>query len=229
MSCDCGEFTKLIIDGSDIEQEIQTIVGNKVEIKTADEIRKERNWFVTKCADSIVSEPYYCDEDEYDQIMADLVTKARISETNKEKKESLEGLGAYVFDNIDGMKVVKRNLRGTSEEIDLLVSNESDETFFKMLGSPFMVECRNTESAFSSKDARDFIGKIESLGLNGGIIISRKGITGKLDRDAKSYLREKRKDGISVIPLELRDISNIADGASPLKIMKKKYYDLFPI
>ena len=90
-----------------------------------------------------------------------------------------------------------------------------------------LIECRNVKKSFSAKDARDFIGKIRSLGLNFGVIISRRGLSGKINQDAKLIIRESRKEGIIIIPLEIRDIEIIANGADPIRIMKKKYYDLF--
>ena len=54
--------------------------------------------------------------------------KVRDAKTNKEKKESLEGLGTFLFSSIKNIKVQK-NLRMSAEEIDLLLQNESGKLF----------------------------------------------------------------------------------------------------
>jgi len=118
-------------------------------------------------------------------------------------------------------------LTSSAEESDLLVSNENNDPFFEKIGSSILVECRNVKKPFSAKDARDFKGKISNLGLNCGVIISKRGLSGRMNHDAKLEIRDSRKDGVIIIPLEIHDIEFIANGADPLKIMKKKYYDLF--
>ncbi len=47
------------------------------------------------------------------------------------------------------------------------------------------------------------------------------------DSDAKLRIRDKLKEGIIIIPLELQDIRDISQGADTTRIIKKKYYDLF--
>lgn len=220
-------YDKLIINFFEIYDEIKELLNGEVKFIESDEIRKQRNWYIAEEMDEIAKDPYFIDEENSDKYLTMLIENIKKSKTNDEKKKSMEDLGFYIFNNPDGLSVEKRDLRSSAEECDLLVSNESKDAFFEKLGSPIIVECRNRENSFSSKDLRDFKGKIESLGLNCGIIISKKGLTGKIDRDAKFLIRESRTKGIIIIPLELNDIEFVAGGANFIRIIKKKYYDLF--
>ena len=218
---------KLIINFEPIYEEIIELINNNAEFKSTDDIRNQRNWYISKKLDEDAKDPYFIEEERYDEILLGLINEVNRSKTNNEKKISLEKLGSYLFNNIDGFHVEKENMRSSAEESDLLVSNENDDPFFEKIGSPILVECRNVKKSFSAKDARDFKGKISNLGLNSGVIISKRGLSGKINRDAKLEIRDSRKDGVTIISLEIHDIEFIANGADPLKIMKKKYYDLF--
>ncbi|MFC1786989.1 hypothetical protein ACFLY8_03035 [Halobacteriota archaeon] len=220
-------YEKLMINFEPIYEHIKRWIDNKAKFAPTDEILNQRNWYIAEKRDKEAKDPYFVDEEEYDEHLIKLIDGVNKSQTNQEKKESMEKLGAYLFDNIDGFHVEEVNIIGSAEEIDLLVSNESEDIFFEKMGSPIIVECRNRKSRFSAKDARDFVGKIKSLNLNGGAIISRKGISGRIHRDAKLVIRESRREGIIIIPLDMRDIYSMAKGADPIRIMKKKYHDLF--
>ena len=218
---------KLIINFEPIHKEIIELINNNAEFESTDDIRNQRNWYVSEKLDEKAKDPYFIEEERPDWILLKLINEVNKSKTNNEKKISLEKASCYLFNNIDGFQVEKENLRSSAEESDLLVSNESNDKFFEKRGSPILVECRNVKKSFSAKDARDFKGKISNLGLTCGVIISKRGLSGKINRDAKLEIRDSRKDGVTIIPLEIRDIEFIANGSDPLKIMKKKYYDLF--
>jgi hypothetical protein len=222
-------YDKLIINFFEIYDEIQELINAKAEFIHSDEIRKQRNWYIAEEMDDEARNPYFVDEERFDKYLTELIININKSKTNDEKKRSMEDLGFYILNNLDGVSVEKRDLRSSAEECDLLISNESKDPFFGKLGSPIVVECRNRETSFSAKDLRDFKGKIESLGLNCGLIISKRGLTGTIDGDAKFLIRESRTKGITIIPLELSDIEFVAEGADLVRIMKKKYYDLFQL
>ena len=218
---------KLIINHEHIHAEIAELINNTVEFLSIDDIRNQRNSYFPEKLDEEANDPYYIEDDRCDENLLKFIDEVNRSKTNNEKKISLEKLGSYLFNNIDGFRVEKENMRSSAEESDLLVSNENNDPFFEKIGSPILVECRNVKTPFSAKDARDFKGKISNLGLKCGVIISKRGLSGIINRDAKLEIRDSRKDGMTIIPLELHDIEFIANGADPIKIMKKKYYDLF--
>ena len=153
-------------------------------------------------------------------IFLDLVKNAS---SNIAKKNTLENLAEYLFNSLEGFNVINRNYRGPSEEIDLLVANESKDVFSRSLGTPLAVECRHRKTPASSKDIRDFKGKLEDAGLKSGILITLKGITG--DRhDAVAVIREARKAGMSIIVVSMNDLISIGEGRDPIEVIKECFY-----
>jgi len=143
--------------------------------------------------------------------------------SNIAKKNTLENLAAYLFNSLEGFSVIKRNYRGPSEEIDLLVANESNDVFSASLGTPLVVECRHRKTPASSKDIRDFKGKLEDAGLKSGILITLKGVAG--DRyDAVAVIREARKAGMSIVVVSMNDLISIGEGKDPIETIKECFY-----
>lgn len=154
------------------------------------------------------------------RVFLDLVKNAS---SNIAKKNTLENLAAYLFNSLKGFSVIKRNYRGPSEEIDLLVANESNDVFSASLGTPLAVECRHRKTPASSKDIRDFKGKLEDAGLKSGILITLKGVAG--DRyDAVAVIREARKAGMSIVVVSMNDLISIGEGKDPIETIKECFY-----
>ena len=154
------------------------------------------------------------------KIYLDLVKNAS---SNMAKKDSLEVLSKYFLNGIKGLKVIDKNYRGPSEEFDLIVANESDESPLKAIGNPVAVECRHRRRPASSKDIRDFFGKLNAACLKAGILISLKGITGN-QFDAVGAIRDARKGGICIIVIDIEDLKKIAEGKTPIEIVRECFY-----
>ena len=154
------------------------------------------------------------------RVYLDLVKSAR---SNVTKKESLENLSKYFLNGVAGLKVIEKNRRGPSEELDLVIANESSDPPLKTIGNPIAVECRHRRKPASSKDIRDFCGKLTSVGLRAGILISLKGVTGDI-YDAVGVIRDARKNGVSIIVINLEDLSQIVKGKKPLEVIRDCFY-----
>ena len=97
--------------------------------------------------------------------------------SNKQKKEALEYLAYYIFDLLPDFKVIGMDVVTEAEEIDLVITiNSPLFDIFEILGSIFIIECRNLKDKVDAKQIRDFGVKILDKNLKGGIIISREGI-----------------------------------------------------
>jgi hypothetical protein len=153
-------------------------------------------------------------------IYLDLVRSAT---SNLGKKDSLEDLSKYFLNGVEGFKVIDRDYRGLSEELDLLVANESEDILLNTIGNPIAVECRHRRKPASSKEIRDFRGKLTDMGLKGGILITLQGVTGN-GYDAVAIIREARKNGTSIIVVTLEDLRQIAEGRTPTQILKECFY-----
>lgn len=166
---------------------------------------------------------------DYDHFRV-LLKKALNARTNDEKKKTLEKLATFLFSSIDKSISVLPNVRTSTEEIDLLLKNESTAPFWQRLGSPIFVECKNWSTPVGTNVLRDFKGKMETQGIRNGILISVAGITGDSWRGAKAYLKEQKMIGYFIILLDQKDLEEIALGRlSPAEKISEKYYWLFRI
>jgi hypothetical protein len=82
------------------------------------------------------------------RILLEMVKNAS---SNVSKKNTLESLAEYLFNNLKGFKVLEKDYRGPSEEIDLLVANESQDPVFRDIGNPIAVECRHRKNQQAAK------------------------------------------------------------------------------
>lgn len=73
----------------------------------------------------------------------DLVARVEAAQSPAEKGTSLEVLIAALFEQVPGFVVYERNTRTETEEIDLIVLNDSRDPLFHREGPLVLVECKN--------------------------------------------------------------------------------------
>jgi hypothetical protein len=102
-----------------------------------------------------------------------------IGSTRKEKGIKLEEMIQTIFSVQEGFEV-KKNLKRSDQEIDLVVINRIKDPFWTALQSPLiLIECRNRRGKFQAKDIRDFEIKLQNYSgmCRLGIVISTSGFT----------------------------------------------------
>jgi DNA-binding transcriptional MerR regulator len=145
------------------------------------------------------------------------------AKSNAAKKDTLEHLSRYLLNGVKGFRVIDKNCKGPSEEIDLLVANESIDPPLRSIGNPIAIECRHRKIPATSKDIRDFEGKLSAMCLSGGILITLKGVTGNR-YDAVGVIRDARKKGTSIIVIALDDLEKILEGKTPDDVLRDCFY-----
>jgi hypothetical protein len=163
------------------------------------------------------------------QIYDSFLSKVRTAQTNDEKKHSLEYLAEFIFGTIDGLNVIDKDLRTSAEEIDRLIRNESNEPFWRNLGNPIFIECKNWEEPVSAATIRDIKGKMESRNVKTTFLFAKNGITGNKYKDARLEVRQALGKGIYLIVLSLDDLERIAQEKSPLEKLREAYETLYRI
>ena len=166
---------------------------------------------------------------EFNELFKEILEKAKTASTNDEKKKTLEDLAEIIVKQIEGLEVIDRDVRSSAEEIDLLVSNESENAFWTRRSSPFLLECKNWSVPVGSKEIRDFAGKMESAGVRTGILITLSRITGNEYKDARLLIRECRQKRMHIVVLENDDLLEIAKGIHPHDKIKEKFYEMYKI
>ena len=146
--------------------------------------------------------------------------------TNDKKKRSLERLGTILVRMIKGLDIIRTNVVTETEEIDILVKNESEAVFWRRLPNPFLIECKNWSKPVDADTIRSYKGKIPELNFR--ILIALNGITGKTERDdARGVIRDARKRGHFIVVLDKTDLQEIAKGVNPAERINTRYYELF--
>ena len=91
------------------------------------------------------------------------------------------------------------------------------------MGNPLLIECRHRRKPVSSKDIRDFHGKMHSMAIDTALLFSLKGITG--DRyDAQSALRDVKKEKKNMVVIDMNDLLEISQGANPITVIRNAFY-----
>ena len=75
--------------------------------------------------------------------VSDLVARVEAAKSPAEKGTSLEVLMAALFEQVPGFVVYDRNTRTETEEIDLIVLNDSRDPLYLREGPLVLVECKN--------------------------------------------------------------------------------------
>jgi len=119
------------------------------------------------------------------------------------------GLAAYFFALVPGMELAATNQRTQTGEVDTVLRNRGQDSFWGRLGHLVAVECKNWQRPVGAKEIRDFQGKLRDIGVRVGFYVSVCGLSGNDRRDAALLLRDCRKDDFTVIPVDI-DVMRIA-------------------
>jgi hypothetical protein len=161
------------------------------------------------------------------RVFREFIKKANEAQTNHAKKLSYEYSGIFLMTAIDGLTVIGHDIRGASEEIDLWIANDSNDSFWRSIGSPFIVECKNWGEPVGVQEVRNLSSIMESKNISFAILMARNGITGDRAHDAVASIRDDFKRSRYIVVLDQTDLEEIANGLHPTKKIRQKYHALF--
>jgi dCTP deaminase len=141
------------------------------------------------------------------------------------KGKALEELMADIFTSLLGLRILKRNARLRAEELDLVVNNDLATGFWRLAGSPLVVECKNWSARVGAREISVLVDKLRTIGPDAktGVLVALNGITGDSYSDAVLKIREPRQAGRYILVLERRDLEELADGTSLTDVIERKY------
>lgn len=141
------------------------------------------------------------------------------------KGKLLEQLIAEMFTSLDGLVIMKRNARLRAEEIDLVLKNNLTTGFWRLAGSPIIVECKNWSGKVGAREISILVEKLQAVSPDAktGILVAPNGITGDSSGDALLKVREARQRGRYILIFDSGDLQQIADGVSLGDIVENKY------
>lgn len=143
---------------------------------------------------------------------------------------ALEDLICYLFNLVPGIAVTHRNEMNVfdTEEIDVALFNDASVEGFFFLPNLILIEAKNWSNRVSSVEVSWFIQKLAHRGLDFGILITTKGVTGNAADLTNAHqivalaLAERRK----LIVITTDEIQALADTGELVLLIKKKLCDL---
>lgn len=145
------------------------------------------------------------------------------------KGRQLETFARELLQTIEGLKIISVNLRTRAEEIDILVQNDLDVGFWRHLGSPILVECKNWSSKVGAREIGVIYDKLASLGDDAktAILIAPGGISGDSSSDAWLKVRELRQKGRLVLVLDDGRLDELRGDMHPTALIERAYQMLW--
>jgi energy-coupling factor transporter ATP-binding protein EcfA2 len=146
-----------------------------------------------------------------------------------EKGKSFEDMVAYIFENHKDYFSTRQKVRTRTSEHDIhLWFKPGDDPVLQMFGNEIILECKNWRQPVGKPEINDLAGDMVGRKCKTGILVSRKGITGKAFKDANGQRLVWFFSGFNLIILVLtfEDIKSIKHGKNLIDILKEKYEEL---
>lgn len=169
-------------------------------------------------------------EDEVERILSwyrkDLDLKSNLQDAleckdKNEKGKKLEQVISKLFSMFEGFEVVEQNLYTETEEIDIVVQNESIKGIWGKLSPFILIECKNWSNKVGKNELVVFDKKIENRRgqCKVGFLISVNGFTKEL---RKETLRGSINDRLIVL-LDKQKIFELIESYDRLRLLESYY------
>lgn len=154
--------------------------------------------------------------------------------TTKEKGDALEKLAGFLTYSNENLFNLKRNIRTSSNEIDLFLT-PSDKgklifnNYYKFIGEGILCECKNYNSTLDVTYVGKFFSLLRLTEYKIGIIFTLNGLSGPGKWESSKGLIRKiaLKEGVYILDFTLKDYKNIKEnGTVFLDIVENKYIAL---
>jgi hypothetical protein len=143
---------------------------------------------------------------------------------------ALEDLICYVFQQVPGIAITRRNVTNifNTEEVDVAFFNDGITGGFPFLPSIILVEAKNWSNRVGSDEVAWFDTKMRHRGLSFGILVTTLGITGDSTKLTAAHhivataLAEQRR----LIVITTADLLTLTDTEQLVMLLKTKLCDL---
>lgn len=150
--------------------------------------------------------------------------------TTAERGKAYEELICYVFSQVPGVSMTRRNAMNAfqTEEIDVAVWNDGHADGLFFLSNIILIECKNWSNSVGSIEVNWFDTKLRNRGLDFGVLVATNGITGDANDLTAAHsivaaaLRERRR----LVVIRGDEILGLTDSSELVKLIKEKLCDL---
>jgi Restriction endonuclease len=152
------------------------------------------------------------------------------SNNTTDKGRLLEDLVCYLFEQVPGVSVGKRNTLNTfaSEEIDVAFWNRMDVDGLYFLPNIILVECKNWSQPVGSEEVNWFDSKLKRRCQTFGILVAANGVTGNSQKiqAAHEIIRVALSEGRQLIVITRSEIEDLKTSADLVKLIQDKLCEL---
>ena len=147
------------------------------------------------------------------------------------KGKALEDLICYVFEQVPGIAITRRNQMNVfeTEEVDVAFFNDkAADGGLPFLPELILIEAKNWSNNVGSNEVSWFDAKVRSRGLPFGILVTTLGITGHAEDLTNAHsivagaLREQRR----LIVITAAELAALTHSDELVKLIKEKLCDL---
>lgn len=138
-----------------------------------------------------------------------------LSEKNSYVKgQMLEKLIELIFTSNKSLEISSSRVKTGDEEIDLVIVNKMESTFWLAFGSMFFVECKNWNKKIGAKEMRDFETKLRNHNnvTKLGFFISINGFT----KEAINHLKRIGRENYHIVLIGKPEIEEYINGTMSL-------------
>ncbi len=150
--------------------------------------------------------------------------------TTADQGRALEDLICYVFAQVPGISITRRNELNAfqTEEIDVALWNDGHADGFFFLPNIILVECKNWSSRVSSGELNWFDSKLRNRGLPFGVLVAARGITGDAAEitAAHSIVAAALREGRRLVIVRNDELMALTDSTQLVRLVKEKLCDL---
>ncbi|CAG9183876.1 restriction endonuclease [Cupriavidus pinatubonensis] len=150
--------------------------------------------------------------------------------TTAAKGRALEDLICYLFSQVPGVSITRRNEMNAfeTEEIDIALWNDGHADGFFFLPNIILIECKNWSSAVGSIEVNWFDSKLRNRGLDFGMLVATNGVSGDAQQvDAAHFtVAAALREGRRLIVFTREEILQFTDSAELVRAVKEKLCDL---
>jgi hypothetical protein len=144
------------------------------------------------------------------------------------KGQALEDLGEYIFGEIPGVSLFERDVLDDTgaQELDLVFNN-----FFHLSGLPIadvtlIVECKNERGRTKAADISVLTSKIQSRSLRVGVLLTRRGVSGRPTRAGHATIHEALLQGVSLIVVTWDDCTKLETTEDLVVLLTERLQEL---
>ena len=164
------------------------------------------------------------------QILREYVNEGVNAQNTTAQGRALEDLICYLFGQVPGITITQRNALNAfqTEEIDVALWNEAETQGLYFLPNIILVEAKNWSTRVGGEEVSWFDNKLRNRGLDFGIFVCTKGITGNPAKLTAAHqvisnaLSERRK----LVVLKTDEILQLGNTEALCEMIKAKLCNL---